>query len=599
MGKKKGWMIVFLCFIFMLPFMVSNSGWALIVVKEIPGLELGGYIRNQTDIRVYSPRDIMRCDTNAALRADYKPTPFLQFYLELRPFIDTAYDLSGSLSKENRGVMGISHDDYSWHASPPHAISPYYGTDTEVGGWVRQHDVLSTNVNTSYWRKMSLLREAWFLWKTGPWQIKIGKQIVTWGETDGLKLMDMINATDYRHFIIDDMEDSKIPEFMANITYYFNQNWNLQFLWIPWYVENFQAPAGSAWALNGVNLIYFYDHFDALNLANGQDPSVSSLPYWMRREIARDACTIHYGEPDNENEFATRLKGALGSHTEFTLNYFYTHQKNNVFIRTYWLENPWLQGGATDVFQFYTKPQVQRIYGFTFNHVFGNFLNLMRDLVMRGEFAYYYKTEFFGTYHPFDYTSEIGPAYLGLSPGGDLFITKRDLLRACIGWDKNVYWMGLNWLVSLQTFYERIIGYPYSQKGRPSYISNVGLTKAYQDEITWTFYFNTDIMNERIKFDNLFVWNQMQEDGWNRFKVGFDISNHWSLWIGNNFFWGNDKSSEINPFVGNALWNGYNPASVTGPLNPDATRIGNIRRGDPLGEMSRNTSFFMELKYLF
>ncbi|HPD61540.1 MAG TPA: hypothetical protein PKV48_07275, partial [Thermodesulfobacteriota bacterium] len=55
----------------------------------------------------------------------------------------------------------------------------------------------------------------------------------TWGETDGLKLLDFVNATDFRHFIIDDMEDSKIPEFMTNITYYFNQNWNLQFLWIP------------------------------------------------------------------------------------------------------------------------------------------------------------------------------------------------------------------------------------------------------------------------------------------------------------------------------------------------------------------------------
>ena len=36
-----------------------------------------------------------------------------------------------------------------------------------------------------------------------------------------------------------------------------------------------------------------------------------------------------------------------------------------------------------------------------------------------------------------------------------------------------------------------------------------------------------------------------------------------------------------------------------GPLNPDSMTIGNIRRGDPLGEMSRNTSFFTELKYSF
>jgi hypothetical protein len=83
--------------------------------------------------------------------------------------------------------------------------------------------------------------------------------------------------------------------------------------------------------------------------------------------------------------------------------------------------------------------------------------------------------------------------------------------------------------------------------------------------------------------------------------VGFDISDHWSLWCGNNFFWGSDHSDEINPFVGAARWAPGLPHGVPipSPLNPDATTIGNIRRGDPLGEMSRNTSFFTELKYSF
>ena len=79
-----------------------------------------------------------------------------------------------------------------------------------------------------------------------------------------------------------------------------------------------------------------------------------------------------------------------------------------------------------------------------------------------------------------------------------------------------------------------------------------------------------------------------------------DISDHWSLWVGNNFFWGSDNSTEINPFVGAAPWfPGGASVGAVGPLNPDATTIGNIKRGDPLGEMSRNTSFFSELKYSF
>jgi len=332
-----------------------------------------------------------------------------------------------------------------------------------------------------------------------------------------------------------------------------------------------------------------------LNLLNGRalDPGT---PYWVRQNIARQACTVDYGDPSNQNEFGVRLKGAIGSSTDFTLNYFYTHQKNNVFIRTHWREDPWLQGGASDVFQFYTKPAIQRIYGASFNHVFDNIFGLMRDLVMRGEFAYYYKTDFFGTNNYFDYEHEIYPAHLGGSPGGDLFITKRDLIRMCIGFDKNVFWLEHNWLLSAQMFYEHILGYPDSNKGRDCYLSNVGLSRAKPDEFTWTFYANTDIMNERIKFDNLAVWNSTKMDGWNRFKVGFDLSDHWSLWVGNNFFWGEDHAGEINPFVGDGRWS---PGGGYGPLNPESITVGNIRRGDPLGEMKRNTSYFMDLKYLF
>jgi len=323
---------------------------------------------------------------------------------------------------------------------------------------------------------------------------------------------------------------------------------------------------------------------------------------------------MDFNKPDNQNEFAVRWHGVIGSKTDYTLNWFYTHDKNNVFIDTYNnTKSPF--PGNLDVFQFRTNPEIQRIYGGSFNHVFDNFLWVLKDLVMRGEVAYYYRTDFFGTYKNFNYFNGIGPSQFGLSPAGDLFITKRDLLRLCIGWDKNAFWMGHAWLLSLQTFWEHIFDYPNTHNlrdpGAPAgfpadpqtgqkyktYISNVGLTKAFQDEITWTFFINTDFMNQRIKPEDLIVYNAMQQDGWNRFKVTFDLSDHWSLAVGNNFFWGKDHSKEINAFVGNAPW--YKGAGFNGPLNPAAIDVGNIRRGGPLGEMSRNTSFFADLKFLF
>jgi hypothetical protein len=644
MMKRKGLIILFSLALVLL---LGAPGWAAFNVECIPGLEIGGYIRNQTDIRAASPQDIMRFATSIDTHFDYKPTPNFQFYLELRPFVDSAYDMSHGLSNTNRGIMDIDNADYSWKAHAPSKIGRF-GYNTEVGGFVDTHDVLSTNVNTPYWRYNSMFREGWTLYQNPNWQIKVGKQIVTWGETDGLKLLDFINATDYSHFIIDSMEDSKIPQFMTNITYYFTKDYNLQFIWIPFYTQNFQAPAGSAWALDGVNLIYAYDHFDALNLYNNIYGSLDGAPPAIRKMIAKNACTIDYDDPNNQNEFAGRFKGVIGTNTDYTLNFFYTHDKNNVFIDTHpryspWLASPSNPSGISDIFQFRTSPEIQRIYGGSFNHVFDNFLWVLKDLVMRGECAYYYKTDFFGTYknfnyfpnvprgqgNPFDPTSYegggIGQAKFGLSPGGDLFITKRDLLRLCIGWDKNAYWMGHAWLLSLQTFWEHIFDYPPTHnltdpgvfvpngsggwmnidpnigKKYKSYISNVGLTKAYQDEITWTFFINTDFMNQRIKPEDLLVYNAMQQDGWNRFKVTFDISDHWSFAVGNNFFWGPNHAAEPNAYVGNASWFAGAPPGVPlpTPYNPDTGNIGNIRRGGPLGEMQRNTEFFMDLKYLF
>lgn len=595
--KKKGLIILMSTALVLL---LSAPGWAAFTTDCIPGLEIGGYIRNQTDIRAASPQDIMRFDNSIDIHADYKPSPHFQFYLELRPFIDSAYDMSNGLNNSDRGVMGINNSDYSWRPKGNHVYGSY-GTDTGVGGHVSDHDVLSTNMNTSYWLYNSFLREAWGLYQDQKWQVKIGKQIVTWGETDGLKLLDFINATDYSHFIIDSMEDTKIPEFMTNITYYFNKDYNLQFLWIPWYTENFQAPAGSAWAFDGVNLIYFYDHFDALNIVN------HGAPY----SVASNACTITYHEPTNQNEFAGRFKGTIGTNTDYTLNFFYTHQKNNVFIDTYYNKNNPYYASDLDVFQFQTNPAIERIYGGSFNHVFDNFLCILPNLVMRGEAAFYYKDQFFGTYKNFDYASGIGPSIYGLSPGGDLFITERNRLRTCIGWDKNAFFLGHAWLLSLQTFWEHIFNYPDhsditdpgAYPGDPNkgkhygeYISNVGLTKQYPDEVIWTFFVNTDFMNQRIKPEDLIVWNTSEHDGWNRFKVTFDISDHWSLALGNNYFFGQASAGEINPFVGKGYWF---PGGPQGPNNNDAIDIGNIKRGTQLGEFSRNTSFFMDLKYLF
>jgi len=60
------------------------------------------------------------------------------------------------------------------------------------------------------------LREAYIDTTNEDWSIRAGKQQVVWGKADGMKLLDMINPTDFSEMAQNQMEDSRIPLFMIN-----------------------------------------------------------------------------------------------------------------------------------------------------------------------------------------------------------------------------------------------------------------------------------------------------------------------------------------------------------------------------------------------
>jgi len=69
--------------------------------------------------------------------------------------------------------------------------------------------------NESYTQR-DPLREAYIDTTYGDWAIRAGKQQVVWGTADGMKLLDMINPTDYSEMAQNQMEDSRIPVWMVN-----------------------------------------------------------------------------------------------------------------------------------------------------------------------------------------------------------------------------------------------------------------------------------------------------------------------------------------------------------------------------------------------
>ncbi|MCP5141684.1 MAG: RNA polymerase-associated protein rapA [Gammaproteobacteria bacterium] len=61
------------------------------------------------------------------------------------------------------------------------------------------------------------LRELYIDTSVGDTYIRLGKQQVVWGTADGIKLLDIINPTDFREFVQNTMEDSRLPVWMANV----------------------------------------------------------------------------------------------------------------------------------------------------------------------------------------------------------------------------------------------------------------------------------------------------------------------------------------------------------------------------------------------
>ncbi len=79
----------------------------------------------------------------------------------------------------------------------------------------------SEGVNDDYkghksYTQNDYLRELYFDTNVFDWDLRIGKQQVVWGTADGIKLLDIINPTDYRELNQNSMEDSRIPIWMIN-----------------------------------------------------------------------------------------------------------------------------------------------------------------------------------------------------------------------------------------------------------------------------------------------------------------------------------------------------------------------------------------------
>jgi hypothetical protein len=156
-------------------------------------LSVAGYISNEL---VFSPNARDHYDTVKGIQSDlmnlfvegkYSPLKDLQFYASSKMTVDWAYQLNANRGEWNDKLFSKS----------------------------RGH----LNVDDKYWQ---ILNEAHVTWSPGGKSlIRVGKQIVGWGQTDMFRLMDQINPLDQRRGFADvQFEDTIIPIWLVRAEYY-------------------------------------------------------------------------------------------------------------------------------------------------------------------------------------------------------------------------------------------------------------------------------------------------------------------------------------------------------------------------------------------
>jgi hypothetical protein len=195
------------------------------------------------------------------------------------------------------------------------------------------------------------LREFYVETKIADTYVTVGKQQIVWGQADGLKILDVVNPQDFREFILNDFEDSRIPLWAFNVEIPI-QEFVFQLVWLPDPSYHELPERDSAYAFTVPEFAPRVPPGVRLDLRGVDRP----------RRILRDS--------DAGARVSTFWRG-----WDLTLNYLYYYEDIPVPYRKLSLA----AGGPVLT----VTPEYQRTHlmGGTFSNAFG-------DLTVRGEIGY-------------------------------------------------------------------------------------------------------------------------------------------------------------------------------------------------------------------
>ncbi len=455
---------------------------------------------SQTGGPDFESGDLSMAQTIADIEVSYAPIDLIRFSAIVRGYKEWVYQL------EENAYKSRYHETGKGFLDPNGKYSKKY------------------NRNHPDWGEEVTLREGFAdidLQDYGT--LRLGKQQITWGEADGIRLADIINPLNIaRHFNLEPWEDIRIPIYAAyaNLTHPAVNDFTFDIVFSGDYERAVRGEPGSntPWAFPIPNAARFPNPWNA-----------DLIPYFI------------YDEPedwDENYEYGGRIryKSPLAG-IEFSAFYFHTTNDTPVLEwRGEFLPAPAPAPPVVPLPVIYLEYLKYDNFGFTFNA-----FSASLKTVLRGEFVYVKDQKF----------NRALPGHSIFPPGSPanlLFdIVEADQYRGMVGFDKNVFIPFLNptksFFVSGQYFYlyqddnDDLMDPTYND-GRLEEVTQVLTLKV-----------NTAYMMELLAPDVLIIVSP--DDNWWQVQSALTYTTtgfHWSYTLGGNFMGGKSNFQEMGLF---------------------------------------------------
>ena len=381
-------------------------------------VEVSGYYEFQGANYVDNLDSFLKLNNILDLRVLAKPREDFNFFIHFQKFWDAAYEANSDLNH-------LKHEMWT---------------------------------NRNPWQGISYIREIYLDYYSDYLDARLGKQQVTWGQADGVKILDVVNPFDNREFTLDEWADSKIPLWMAKFEYSPKVNGTIQFLFIPDFEPNFLAPAGAPWAYRATTIgAERADYFGSLGFQvfEGEDEPAQTF---------------------ENSKIGLRWRDIIGSF-EYTINYLHGYDLYGATEAEVALPPP----PPPQLHLTKTYKSIELV-GCSFSQAITDGPEIVKGLTIRGEFAWTHNDS------------------VNCQIGNQGFVHRIDTYNYVIGLDKYVV---TNWFTSFQ-FIQFINS---RDKVRGADILNSAYGVADQFQTVLSLKVSTDFCHERLKPEILGLWD--------------------------------------------------------------------------------------------